>query len=161
MSENVWLSPSIAQTKLYASVPTPEWMDQGGEITASPSPMTRCLVSVGSPMRWDTFAESGTSKGRDGRDVRTIMSNENSPTAAGRELLSGSLLTLNRAVRNMMNHTGVGIVEACKMASLNPARLLGMDREIGSLEMGKRADILAVSEEIAPQMVMLNGEVRY
>ena len=100
-------------------------------------------------------------KGRDGRDVRIIMSNENSPTAAGRELLSGSLLTLNRAVRNMMNHTGVGIVEACKMASLNPARLLGMDREIGSLEMGKRADILAVSEEIAPQMVMLNGEVRY
>lgn len=100
-------------------------------------------------------------EGRDARDVRIIMSNENSPTAAGRELLSGSLLTLNRAVRNMMNHTGVGIVEACKMASLNPARLLGMDREIGSLETGKRADILAVTDEIAPEMVMRGGEVRY
>lgn len=92
-----------------------------------------------------------------GRDVRMIMSNENSPTEPGKELLSGSLLTMDRAVYNMMNHTGIGIVDACRMASLNPARLLGMDGEIGSIEVGKRANILAVTDGMDVAMVMLDG----
>jgi N-acetylglucosamine-6-phosphate deacetylase len=45
--------------------------------------------------------------------------------------LSGSRLTMNLAYRNMILHTGVSMPEASRMASLNPARILGIDRETG------------------------------
>jgi hypothetical protein len=35
MSSKVWFSPAIPQMNVQAPVPTPEWMDQEGEITAS------------------------------------------------------------------------------------------------------------------------------
>lgn len=93
-------------------------------------------------------------------DVRIIRGNVNSPTGEGSELLSGSLLTMNQAVRNMMRHTGAGIVDACKMSSLNPARLLGLDSDLGSLEVGRVANILAVSGDMDIAMVMLRGRHR-
>jgi len=58
--------------------------------------------------------------------------------------IAGSLLTLNKAVINMMNYAEVPIWEAVCMASLNPARLLRLNKEIGSIEIGKRANLVAV-----------------
>jgi N-acetylglucosamine-6-phosphate deacetylase len=55
--------------------------------------------------------------------------------------LAGSVLTLNRAVRNIVEWTGMPVSAAVRMASLIPARVLGLDREIGSLETGKRANL--------------------
>ena len=107
-----------------------------------------------------TDATGHVGESPDRRDVRMVMSNENSPTGAGKEMISGSLLTLNLAVRNMMRHTGVGIVDACKMASLNPARLLNMDRDIGSIEVGKRANMAVVTQDMDVQMVMLDGRAQ-
>lgn len=68
--------------------------------------------------------------------MNLIRGNEFSPN--GEDLmLSGSLLTMDRAVHNMRKHTGIGMVDACKMGALNPARLLGLDRDLGSIERGK------------------------
>ncbi len=47
--------------------------------------------------------------------------------------LAGSTLALDAAVRNMVEHTGVAPENAIHMASLHPARLLGMDHLLGSL----------------------------
>lgn len=91
------------------------------------------------------------------RDVNMIRRNEYSP-GQGDEILSGSLLTMDRAAHNIRTHTGVGIVDVCKMAALNPARLLEMDRDLGSIEKGKKANLLAVTETMNVQMVMLEGE---
>ncbi|MBQ2512842.1 MAG: amidohydrolase family protein [Clostridia bacterium] len=73
-------------------------------------------------------------------------------------MLAGSHLTLDRAVRNMMAHTGCGICQAVRMASLNPARMLGDDTEYGSLEAGKRADLLLIDDTAAVKSVFLAGE---
>lgn len=73
--------------------------------------------------------------------------------------LSGSKLTMDRAVRNMMRHTGVGFVEAFVMGSLNPARAIGVDRVMGSLEVGKLANIVIVTEHIEVCKVLLRGQV--
>lgn len=97
----------------------------------------------------------------DGLDVRLIQGNDFTPSAEKEALLSGSLLTMDRAVHNMMKHTGVGIVDACQMASLNPARLLGIDREVGSIEVGKKANLLVVTDKIRVQMVMLQGKIEH
>lgn len=73
--------------------------------------------------------------------------------------LAGSRLTMNSAVRNMMNHTGIGIVEAFRMASLNPAVLLGIDNEVGSLKEGKKGDAVIVSENLEVKKVIFRGRI--
>ncbi|MBO8162007.1 MAG: N-acetylglucosamine-6-phosphate deacetylase, partial [Thermosipho sp. (in: Bacteria)] len=55
--------------------------------------------------------------------------------------LAGSILTMNKAIKNMVERVGINIQDCIKMASLNPARLLGLDKDRGSLLPGKRADI--------------------
>ncbi len=71
--------------------------------------------------------------------------------------LCGSKLTLDVACRNMRKHTGCGLVEVFRMASLNPARAVGMDRDIGSLTVGKCANLVLTDEEFHVERVMLNG----
>jgi len=72
--------------------------------------------------------------------------------------LSGSRLTLNLACKNIMTHTNCGIVQAFLMASRNPARAIGMDYEIGTVEEGKRANLVFVDDKFDVKRVMLNGE---
>ncbi|ETC91697.1 hypothetical protein T481_11155, partial [Enterococcus faecalis PF3] len=50
--------------------------------------------------------------------------------------LAGSTLSVDAAVRNMVELTGITAEEAIHMASLHPARLLGIDRHLGSLAVG-------------------------
>lgn len=57
---------------------------------------------------------------------------------------------------------GMPIYQAFNMVSLNPAKALGIDAEIGSIEEGKLADLIFISEEgVRPvlEMVMVNGQV--
>ena len=46
-------------------------------------------------------------------------------------------------------------------ASLNPAKALGEDEKIGSLEVGKNANIIIADEKFNVNMTILNGEIRY
>jgi N-acetylglucosamine-6-phosphate deacetylase len=55
--------------------------------------------------------------------------------------LAGSVLTLNRAVKNILDWTGIPVHQAVQMASLTPACVLGLDREMGSIEAGKLANL--------------------
>lgn len=72
--------------------------------------------------------------------------------------LNGSKLTMNVAARNIMTHTNCGIAQAFLMASRNPARIIGMDDEIGTIEPGKRADLVFVDDMINVSRVMIGGE---
>jgi len=76
-----------------------------------------------------------------------------------RGTISGSKLTLDVACRNIMTHTSCGIVQAFVMASLNPAKVIGLDREIGSIERGKTADLVFVDDRFNVKNVMLSGEI--
>ncbi len=73
--------------------------------------------------------------------------------------IAGSKLTMNLACRNIMTHTSSGICEAFLMASRNPARLLGLDNEIGSIEVGKTADLVIVTDRFDVKKVILGGEI--
>ncbi len=72
--------------------------------------------------------------------------------------LSGSRLTMDQACRNMMHYTGAGIADLFRMASTNPARAIGIDHEVGSLEPGKRANLVFVDEHMNLSAVYLNGK---
>ncbi|MBP5270477.1 MAG: amidohydrolase family protein [Clostridia bacterium] len=72
--------------------------------------------------------------------------------------LAGSHLTLDRACRNMMAHTGCGICGAIRMATATPARLLGLDADRGSLEPGKLADVILTDDTADVKAVFFRGE---
>lgn len=73
--------------------------------------------------------------------------------------ISGSKMTLEQACRNIMTHTSCGICEAFLMASRNPARLIGLDDEIGTIEVGKAADLIIVDDRFNVKKVILGGEI--
>ncbi len=73
--------------------------------------------------------------------------------------LAGSRLTMSQACKNIMTHTNCGIAQAFVMASLNPAKVIGLDDEIGSIFPGKTADLVFVDGRFNVNRVMLSGEV--
>jgi N-acetylglucosamine-6-phosphate deacetylase len=75
--------------------------------------------------------------------------------------LAGSTLTLNKAVRNMVNIVGASIVDAVYMGSTAPAKKLGLDQYKGSLEVGKDADIVVLSDDFNVNVTMIQGQIVY
>ena len=71
--------------------------------------------------------------------------------------LAGSRLTMDAACGNMLRHTGCSMPEVFLMASRNPARIIGLDGEIGTVENGKFADLVFVDAEFCVKNVMLRG----
>ncbi len=71
--------------------------------------------------------------------------------------LDGSCMTLEHACRNVTSHTAYGLCHAVMMATITPARMLGIDREVGSLEKGKRANIILVDDDMNVSAVWLDG----
>lgn len=73
--------------------------------------------------------------------------------------LAGSTLTLETAVMNVARWTDVGLGAAWQMASLNPARQLGIDDQAGRVAPGYRADLTAIGTGGEVLMTMVGGEV--
>ena len=73
--------------------------------------------------------------------------------------LAGSRMTLENACRNVMKHTGYGLCHAIRMASLNPAKLLGIDDQVGSIEAGKKANLILIDDTVRVKTVILEGEL--
>lgn len=65
----------------------------------------------------------------------------------GGDSLAGSTLTMINGFRYMVNQAGVSVEKASRMASANPARLLGLYEQTGSIANGKLADLVLVSQE--------------
>lgn len=75
--------------------------------------------------------------------------------------LAGSTLTLERAVINVACWTDVGLGGAWQMASLNPARQLGLDDRLGRLAPGYDADLTAMDAGGRVVLTMVDGETVY
>ena len=75
--------------------------------------------------------------------------------------LTGSAITLDLAVKRLSEYIDVPLEEAVEWASINPAILLGLERETGSLVVGKRADICVFDDEVHVAMTLLGGRPVY
>ncbi|MGL5716849.1 MAG: N-acetylglucosamine-6-phosphate deacetylase [Paraclostridium sp.] len=73
--------------------------------------------------------------------------------------LAGSVLSLNRMLKNFYENTNLSINEAIHLASLNPAMSISLDKNKGSLEIGKDADIAIFDNEFNCYMTIVNGEI--
>lgn len=73
--------------------------------------------------------------------------------------LAGSVLTLDKAVRNVKNNTSYPLQDIVKMASYNAARHCKVEDHKGKIEEGYDADLLLFDEDINVQKVILGGKI--
>ncbi|HJV47012.1 MAG TPA: amidohydrolase family protein, partial [Bacillota bacterium] len=76
-------------------------------------------------------------------------------------VLAGSLLTLDVALKNVINYTGKSLVDAIDYLTINPASKLGIDGHKGSIKVGKDADLVLLDQELRVQATWVKGELVY
>ncbi len=74
--------------------------------------------------------------------------------------IAGSVITMEDAFKKLDN-LGFSNSEISKMASINPAKLLGIQNSHGSIEVGKRADLIVMNEQGNIEMILINGKPIY
>lgn len=75
--------------------------------------------------------------------------------------VAGSVLGLNKGVYNVYKNSNIPLYECVNGASLNPAAAIGLERNKGSLETGKDADIIIADEEFNIIKTIIGGEIKY
>jgi N-acetylglucosamine-6-phosphate deacetylase len=78
-------------------------------------------------------------------------------TIAGGGSIAGSTLTMDTAVRNAVNLLDVSVEDAVAMASLNPARVLGLHASKGAIAAGLDADLVVLDDELRCRGTMVGG----
>ena len=63
-------------------------------------------------------------------------------------ILSGSALTMAKGVKNLVSKTNIELSEALRMASLYPARLLGLSNTLGMIKKGYAASFIFLDEQL-------------
>lgn len=74
--------------------------------------------------------------------------------------IAGSARTLLDGVKNLVS-SGIPLEDVSKMASLNPAKTLGLDDEIGSIAVGKFADLVVLDKDLNVCKTFINGKCEY
>ncbi|HSN95151.1 MAG TPA: N-acetylglucosamine-6-phosphate deacetylase [Anaerolineaceae bacterium] len=75
--------------------------------------------------------------------------------------LAGSTLTLSRAISNVQKFSGISINQAVGMATLSPAKALGLEGKKGEIRIGNDADIVIFDNDLNIKNVLVKGIVAY
>jgi N-acetylglucosamine-6-phosphate deacetylase len=123
--------------------------------------MLRLLLKVkgaaGISLISDAIAAAGKGDG-DYQIWGETISVKNGRTSNASGNIAGSVISMLDAVR-LLHSLGVSYVDLARMASTNPAELLGLENVCGSIEPGKRADLVALDNEHNPILTMVDGNI--
>ena len=78
---------------------------------------------------------------------------------ADRSALAGSVATMDRLIRTMVQKAEIPLEDAIRMASETPARLMGVADRKGTLQRGKDADIMILDKELNVRAVWAMGKL--
>lgn len=90
----------------------------------------------------DSIMAAGLADGAYKLGVNDIIVKDGDAQLKDQAVRAGSTLTMQQALLNMLKFTSLSIGEIIQMMTLNPAKLLGIADEVGTLEVGKRANML-------------------
>lgn len=120
------------------------------------------LVKVKGPDRvilvTDAIRGAGMPDGEYRLDQRTLVV-RHGLVQLGDGTLAGSVLTMERALRNIVAATDLSLREAWPMTSLNAAHAIGVAQTKGSLEVGKDADLVLLNARLNLVMTVVAGDV--
>lgn len=75
----------------------------------------------------------------------------------GSDTLAGSVMPLNRAMKNVLEWCDLSVPEVVKMVTSTPARVLGLENKIGLLKKGHQANLVIFDEELSVKKTILRG----
>ncbi|HLK96858.1 MAG TPA: amidohydrolase family protein, partial [Hymenobacter sp.] len=78
-----------------------------------------------------------------------------------RTAFAGSVATTNQLVRNMVQLADVSLLDAVRMATSTPARIMGVETRKGSLAPGKDADIVIFDANLTIITTIVGGQIIY
>ena len=123
--------------------------------------LLRCKGTGGMHFVTDNTAWAGMPNGTyDWTGGRKVVKEDHRVYVVG-GTLAGSVAPMNFGVGNFARSTGCSLAEAVKMASLNPALVIGVADRKGSLEPGKDADLVIIDGEVNVHLTMVKGQEVY
>lgn len=75
--------------------------------------------------------------------------------------LAGSILKMNDGYKNLVIDLGLSWSDASKMASVNPAKQLNIYNQVGSIEVGKKANLVVMDNDFNVLETIINGKIVY
>ena len=105
----------------------------------------------------DAMAAAGMADGRYRLGALDVTVAEGVATLTEGGAIAGGTAHLVEVLRHAVLEAGVELVAAVRAASTVPARVLGLEDEIGSLAAGRRADVLMVDRALRPVTVLRGG----
>jgi N-acetylglucosamine-6-phosphate deacetylase len=105
----------------------------------------------------DAMAATGMGDGRYPLGPMTVDVEDGVARLTEGGSIAGSTLTMDVAFKRTVEQVGLSLVDTARMASLTPARALGLDHEIGSIAIGKRADLVVLDDALDVTGVMRRG----
>jgi N-acetylglucosamine-6-phosphate deacetylase len=75
--------------------------------------------------------------------------------------LAGSTLKMNQAIKNIINVLNISLEKAIDLATINPARNLGIDNVKGSIALGKDADLTIIDKDLNIYVTISKGNIIY
>jgi N-acetylglucosamine-6-phosphate deacetylase len=90
-----------------------------------------------------------------------VIVEDNVAKLPDRTAFAGSVATTDRLVANMIRLAEIPLIDAVKMMTLTPARIINMDSSKGALVADKDADVVIFDEDINIDTTIVNGNVVY
>ncbi len=106
----------------------------------------------------DAIRATGLPPGKYDLGGQTVIANKTSARLQD-GTLAGSVLTLDKAVKNVVSKIKVPITDAIQMVTFNPAKCINIEDKKGSLEAGKDADIVILDKKLEVVLTIVMGNV--
>ncbi|MGJ1193430.1 N-acetylglucosamine-6-phosphate deacetylase [Sphingobacterium siyangense] len=134
-----------------------------------PEPFLKLIVKVKTVNRivlvTDAMRAAGTNDTRsklgDRKEGLDVIIEQDVAKLPDRSSFAGSVATADRLIRTMVNVAGVTLPEAVKMLTINPAKVIGVEGSLGSIEVGKIANIILFDQDITIKLTMVDGNIIY
>ena len=109
----------------------------------------------------DSMMACGLEDGQYTLGGQDVMVYGNKATLTKEGNIAGSVTNLMNCVRTAVKEMGIPLESAVKCAAVNPAKAIGLYDRYGSLEIGKKADVVLLDKELNIQYVIQDGQVIY
>lgn len=134
-----------------------------------PAPLLKLVYKIKGPDRTALITDAMRGAGMpEGKSVLGSLKNglaviieDGVAKLPDRTSFAGSVATFDRLVRNMITMADVPLLDAVRMASTTPARIMGLHHRKGSLAQGKDADMVIFDSNINVSKTIVGGEVVY
>jgi N-acetylglucosamine-6-phosphate deacetylase len=132
-----------------------------------PGPLLKLVYKIKGPDRTalitDAMRGAGTSDTESilgsRRDGLKVIIEDGVAKLPDRASFAGSVATTDRLVRTIIREAEVPLIDAIKMMAQTPARILGLESELGTIEKGKKADLVIFDDNINIAMTIIGGKI--